>query len=79
MGTILNSLKTRIADWCKSASSKRLQAAIITSIFTTIGTQTGWLSETQALSISGMVIAVIVGDSYRPINPSKVSDDGSQT
>ncbi len=68
---ILDNLKSMASDWLASAKSKRLLAAVITSIFTTIGVETGWLTTEQALNISGIAIAAILGDSFRPMNPDK--------
>ena len=64
-------MKQAALDWWDSASSKRLVAGIITAVFTTIASNSGYLSEDAAFRISGIVIALIVGDSYRPLNPKK--------
>tara|TARA_R100001163_G_C5068498_1_gene208977 strand:- start:22537 stop:22761 length:225 start_codon:yes stop_codon:yes gene_type:complete len=70
----LDNLKAMASDWLKSAQSKRLVAAIVTAVFTTVGVETGWLTENQSMNIAGIVIAAILGDSYRPMNPSKLEE-----
>ena len=70
---ILDNLKAMASDWLASAKSKRLLAAVITSVLTTIGVETGWLTTEQALNISGIAIAAILGDAFRPMNPNKES------
>ena len=52
MNKILSNVKGMFSDWLASTKSKRLVAAIVTSVFTTIGVETGWLSEAQALNLS---------------------------
>tara|TARA_Y100000310_G_scaffold292579_1_gene321456 strand:- start:20 stop:244 length:225 start_codon:yes stop_codon:yes gene_type:complete len=74
---MIDKLKSGLGDWWKSASSKRLQAAVITAIFTTVATNSGFITEQQALYISGLIIAVVIGDSYRPLNPEKANGNGS--
>ena len=68
-------LKRAAGDWWGSASSKRLVAGVITAVFTTIASNSGYLSEDAAFRISGIVIALIVGDSYRPINSKKTHEE----
>lgn len=72
---MLDSIKQRISDWWKSAAAKRLQAAVITAVITTIAERTGWISSEQATRLAGLVIAVIVGDSLRPLNPDKLKEE----
>ena len=72
---MIDSIKQRISDWWKSAVAKRLQAAVITAVITTIAERTGWISSEQATRLAGLVIAVIVGDSLRPLNPDKVKEE----
>lgn len=79
MNTIIENVKSTLKDWFQSASSKRLFAGIITAVFVTIAGNSGYLSEDQAYRISGLVIALIIGDSYRPINPQKVADNGTSS
>ena len=74
MNKVIDNVKGMISDWLASAKSKRLLAAVITSIFTTVGVETGWLTTEQALNISGIAIAAILGDSFRPMNPNKVAE-----
>lgn len=71
MNKIIDNVKGMIGDWLASTKSKRLVAAVITSVLTTVGVETGWLSESQAMNIAGIAIAAILGDSYRPMNPDK--------
>ena len=74
---MFDKIKARLGDWWKSSSSKRLQAAVITAVFTTVATNSGFITEQQALYISGLIIATIIGDSYRPINPEKANGNGA--
>jgi len=78
MNALFEKVKSVVVDWFQSASSKRLLAAVITAIFVTIASNSGLLSEDQAYRISGIVIALIIGDSYRPINPNKLSENGNE-
>ena len=72
MNTILSNIKKKLSDWASSTDSKRLLATIITAVVVTAGTYNGWLTEVQAQNIAGLVIAAILGDSYRPMNPEKI-------
>lgn len=72
MRKIIDNIKSHLVDWFQSSKSKRLLATIITVVVTTIGTNDGWLTEAQSLNVAGVIIAFIIGDSYRPINPVKI-------
>jgi hypothetical protein len=72
MKTILDNIKSKFSDWLASADSKRLVATVLTAVVVTVGTFNNWLTEDQAQNIAGLVIAAILGDSYRPMNPSKL-------
>lgn len=72
MQKVITNAKEHISDWFQSSKSKRLLATIITVVVTTIGTNDGWLTEAQSLNVAGVIIAFIIGDSYRPINPAKI-------
>lgn len=72
MKTILDNIKSKFSDWLASADSKRLIATVLTAVVVTVGTFNNWLTEDQAQNIAGLVIAAILGDSYRPMNPSKL-------
>jgi hypothetical protein len=74
MRKIIDNIKSHVSDWLASSKSKRLLAAVIVSVVTTVGTNDGWMTEQQALNIAGIVIAAILGDSYRPMNPNKVTE-----
>ncbi len=77
MAGLTEKVKGIFHDWWNSTSSKRLLAAIITAVFVTISSNSGFLSEDQAYRISGIVIALIIGDSYRPLNPNKKPTDSA--
>jgi TRAP-type C4-dicarboxylate transport system permease large subunit len=72
MKMILDNIKQKLSDWLTSADSKRLVSTVVTAVIVTAGTFNGWLTEDQAQNIAGLVIAAILGDSYRPMNPAKV-------
>lgn len=74
MRKIIDNIKEHVSDWFHSSKSKRLLAAVIVSVVTTVGTNDGWMTEEQALNVAGIVIAAILGDSYRPMNPNKTVD-----
>ena len=74
MRKIIDNIKAHMSDWLHSSKSKRLLAAVIVSVVTTVGTNDGWMTEEQALNVAGIVIAAILGDSYRPMNPNKTVD-----
>ena len=53
--------------------SKRAVAAAITAFFVTHAQDYG-VEKEPALAVAGIVVALIFGDSMRPINPDKVAD-----
>jgi hypothetical protein len=75
MQKIISNAKAHLADWFQSSKSKRLLATVITVVVTTIGTNDGWLTESQSLNVAGVIIAFIIGDSYRPVNPVKIPSE----
>ena len=72
MRKVIDNIKVHLVDWFQSSKSKRLLATVITVVITTIGTNDGWLTEEQSLNVAGVIIAFIIGDSYRPVNPAKI-------
>ena len=69
--TILEQAKNGIMDWWNSPGSKRLLAYAITAFMVTFGQDSGWITTDQAYQLAGVVIGLVIGDSYRPINPNK--------
>jgi len=75
MTTIIDRIKSFLPGFLKLIFSKRAVAAAVTAFFVTHAQDYGIASE-PALAVAGLVIALIFGDSIRPINPGKVVDDG---
>jgi hypothetical protein len=71
VNTIFEKLKNGISDWWSSGASKRLLASAITAFMVTFGQDSGWITTDQAYQLAGLVIGLVIGDSYRPINPNK--------
>lgn len=60
-------MKTWIIDILISAKSKRILAAMLGAGLVAWGDEMGMAQE-QTLAISGMIIALILGDSYRSVS-----------
>lgn len=69
-GQLMEWIKSVVNDWAKTAQSKRAVAAIIASAGVLFADHLGVSQETAAM-VSGLVIAFILGDSFRPTNPKK--------
>ena len=65
-------LKNIADDFVKSLQSKRVIAATLTAFFVAMGNQMETISPEQATTIAGIVIALIVGDSLRPVSDKKL-------
>lgn len=60
-------MKDWIIDLLKSAKSKRILGAALGAGLVAWGQELG-MAQDQTLAISGMIIALILGDSYRSIS-----------
>ncbi|MAH50382.1 hypothetical protein CMI37_31460 [Candidatus Pacearchaeota archaeon] len=69
-------IKSFLGDLRKSAASKRVLGATLTAFFLAMAEEWGVNSET-AMSVAGIAIALIVGDSLRPVNPEKTNGSSS--
>ena len=69
-------IKSFFGDLRKSAASKRVLGATLTAFFLAMAEEMGINSET-AMSISGISIALILGDSLRAVNPEKTNGSSS--
>ena len=65
-------LKNIADDFVKSLQSKRVIAATLTAFFVAMGNQMETITPEQATTIAGIVIALIVGDSLRPVSNKKL-------
>jgi len=74
MSVLFSKIKSVITDWIGSASSKRLLASALTAFIVTFGQDSGWITSDQAYQLAGVVIGLVIGDSYRPINPNKATE-----
>tara|TARA_R110000824_G_scaffold401727_1_gene614178 strand:- start:4887 stop:5099 length:213 start_codon:yes stop_codon:yes gene_type:complete len=67
-------LKNIADDFVKSLQSKRVIAATLTAFFVAMGNQMETISPEQATTIAGIIIALIVGDSLRPVSNKKLEE-----
>ena len=65
-------LKHIADDFVKSLQSKRVIAATLTAFFVAMGNQMETITPEQATTIAGIIIALIVGDSLRPVSNKKL-------
>tara|TARA_R110002020_G_scaffold161221_2_gene346100 strand:+ start:194 stop:418 length:225 start_codon:yes stop_codon:yes gene_type:complete len=70
MNTVIDKAKGMVPGFLKLIFSKRAVAAAVTAFFVTHAEDYGVAAE-PALAVAGLVIALIFGDSIRPINPEK--------
>ena len=70
MNAIIDRLKGLVPGFLKLIFSKRAVAAAVTAFFVTHAEDYG-VSLEPAIAVAGLVIALIFGDSIRPINPDK--------
>jgi len=59
-------------DFLNALKSKRVIAATLTAFFVAMGEQMETITPAQATTIAGIVIALIVGDSLRPVSDKKI-------
>ena len=71
MNAIIDRLKGMVPGFLQLIFSKRAVAAGVTAFFVTHAEDYG-VSTEPAMAVAGLVIALIFGDSIRPINPDKV-------
>jgi hypothetical protein len=67
-------LKHIADDFLKSLQSKRVIAATLTAFFVAMGNEMQTITPEQATTIAGIVIALIVGDSLRPVSNKKLEE-----
>ena len=70
MNTIIDKVKNMLPGFVKLIFSKRAISAAVTAFFVTHAEDYGVPVE-SAMAVAGIVIAFIIGDSVRPINPDK--------
>tara|TARA_Y100000310_G_C20702709_1_gene831492 strand:+ start:4905 stop:5120 length:216 start_codon:yes stop_codon:yes gene_type:complete len=70
MNALVDRLKGMMPGFVKLIFSKRAVGAAVTAFFVTHAEDYG-VSTEAALGVVGLVMAVIFGDSIRPINPDK--------
>jgi hypothetical protein len=70
MDTVINKIKGLGSGLLTLIFSKRAVAAAVTAFFVTHAEDYGIATE-PALAVAGLVVALIFGDSLRPINPDK--------
>ena len=68
---IKENLKNKLKDWWSISDSKRLAAVVLTAALTTVLTHNELMTEDGAFRVTGLIIAAVLGDSYRPMNPNK--------
>lgn len=70
MNSLIDRIKGLVPGFAKLIFSKRAVGAAVTAFFVTHAEDYG-ISTQAALGVVGLVMAVIFGDSIRPINPDK--------
>ena len=75
MDTVIEKVKGLGSGFLVLVFSKRAVAAAVTAFFVTHAQDYGVETE-PALAVAGIVVALIFGDSMRPINPDKTTDNG---
>ena len=70
MNTLIDKVKSMLPGFLKLIFSKRAVSAAVTAFFVTHAEDYGVPVE-SAMAVAGIVIALIVGDSIRPINKDK--------
>jgi len=70
MNTVIDKVKSMVPGFLTLIFSKRAVSAAVTAFFVTHAEDYGVPTE-SAIAVAGVVIALIVGDSIRPINPDK--------
>ena len=70
MNTIIDKLKDMAPGFLKLIFSKRAVSAAVTAFFVTHAEDYGVPTE-SAIAVAGVVAALLIGDSIRPINPDK--------
>jgi uncharacterized membrane-anchored protein len=70
MNALIDRFKGLVPGFVKLIFSKRAVGAAVTAFFVTHAGDYG-ISTEAALGVVGLVMAVIFGDSIRPINPDK--------
>ena len=66
--------KNLLDDFLDSLKSKRVIAATLTAFFVAMGNQMETITPEQATTIAGIIIALIVGDSLRPVSNKKLEE-----
>jgi len=70
MNTLIDKIKGMVPGFLRLIFSKRAVSAAVTAFFVTHAEDYGIPTE-SAMAVAGIVIAFIIGDSVRPINPDK--------
>lgn len=70
MNTIIDKVKGMVPGFLKLIFSKRAVSAAVTAFFVTHAEDYGVPTE-SAIAVAGVVAALLIGDSIRPINPDK--------
>jgi uncharacterized membrane-anchored protein len=70
MNTIIDKLKGMAPGFLKLIFSKLAVSAAVTAFFVTHAEDYGVPTE-SAIAVAGVVAALLIGDSIRPINPDK--------
>ena len=70
MNTVIDKVKSMVPGFLTLIFSKRAVSAAVTAFFVTHAEDYGVPTE-SAIAVAGVVIALIVGDSIRPINKDK--------
>lgn len=70
-------IKTLLNDFLKALKSKRVVTTIVGAILTILAAKYQWIPEDRIDDIATFVAALVVGDSLRPTNPTKLESDDS--
>ena len=68
-------IKTVLNDFLTALKSKRVVTTIVGAILTILAAKYEWIPQDRIDDIATFVAALVVGDSLRPTNPSKIEDE----
>ena len=68
-------IKTLLNDFLTALKSKRVVNTIVGAILTILAAKYEWIPQDRIDDIATFVAALVVGDSLRPTNPSKIEDE----
>jgi len=68
-------VKSIFGDFFEALKSKRVVSTVIGAVLTVLAAKHEWIPEDRIDDIAIFIAALVVGDSLRPTNPNKVSNE----